>query len=158
MPHRHAKTIVSMVWIVEDNLIRNYKKKKRFEQYNKESYFHADDIDQIMKIEYPAMRAVLEINNHSSGITLSKFRLLFIKCDNDKYQKVWHLKRRPSADINLINFLLKLWKKIFSTISFDRIINIDETTLFLNAKNMKNWHSKEQDDVSVPVIFSQKRE
>ena len=71
--------------------------------------------------------------------------------------KVCHLKRRPSSNINLINSFINEMKRIFSTISFDRIINIDETALFLNAKNMKIWHSKGQDDVSVPVGFSEKK-
>ena len=39
----------------------------------------------------------------------------------------------------------------------NRIINIDETAIFIAPKQLKIWHSKGVDDVSLPVKFNDKQ-
>lgn len=43
-----------------------------------------------------------------------------------------------------------------ATVYHSRIINIDETAIFLSPKNMKIQHCKGQDEVSIPVGFNEK--
>ena len=46
--------------------------------------------------------------------------------------------------------------KLFDSVVWDRIINIDETAVFLAPKDLKIWHSRGMDDVTIPVRFNDK--
>lgn len=48
-------------------------------------------------------------------------------------------------------------KLLFAGVPLDRIINIEETAIFLVPKNLKIWHSRGMDDVPIPVKFQEKQ-
>lgn len=47
-------------------------------------------------------------------------------------------------------------KILFDAVPLVRIINVDETAIFIAPKNLKIWHSKGKDDVIIPVKFNEK--
>ena len=71
--------------------------------------------------------------------------------------KLCHIKRRPSLNITYLNKFIDNMKILFDTVPLERIINIDETAKFLVPKNLKVWHSRGMDDVSIPVKFQDKQ-
>lgn len=56
-----------------------------------------------------------------------------------------------------MNQFIKGMKVLFDTVQLNRIINIDETALFVAPKNLKIWHIRSQDDVTIPVKFGEKQ-
>lgn len=46
--------------------------------------------------------------------------------------------------------------KLFDSVTWDRIINIDETAVFLSPKDLKIWYSCGMDDVTIPIRFNDK--
>lgn len=70
--------------------------------------------------------------------------------------KLCHLKRRPKMKQKLIDSFIDDMIKLFDSVVWDRIINIDETAVFLAPKDLKIWHSRGMDDVTIPVRFNDK--
>lgn len=48
-------------------------------------------------------------------------------------------------------------QELFDTYANERVVNDDETVIFVNLKQLKNWHSKRLDDVSIPESFNDKQ-
>lgn len=74
--------------------------------------------------------------------------------------KLCHLKRRPSTNntnYNFIDSFIEEMKKLFDTCANARIVNVDETAIFVSPKQLRIWHSKGVDDVSIPVQFNEKQ-
>ena len=46
---------------------------------------------------------------------------------------------------------------LFDTVQLNRIINIDATEIFVAGKNVKIWLRSGQNDVTIPVKFSEKQ-
>lgn len=46
--------------------------------------------------------------------------------------------------------------KLFDSITWDIIINIDETAVFLAPNDPKIWHSRRMNDVTIPERFDDK--
>ena len=70
--------------------------------------------------------------------------------------KLCHLKRRPPINHYAIESFLAEMKELFENVPLNRIINIDETAIFIAPKNLKIWHSKGKDDVIIPVKYNDK--
>lgn len=70
--------------------------------------------------------------------------------------RLCHLKRRPAIIQSKIKDFINEIRILFDTIPLDRIINVDETAIFIAPKNLKIWHSKGKDDVINPVKFNEK--
>lgn len=62
-----------------------------------------------------------------------------------------HLKRRQNISQKAIESFFLDMKYLFDNVPLNRIINIDETAIFIAPKNLKIWHSKGKDDVIIPV-------
>lgn len=74
--------------------------------------------------------------------------------------KLCHLKRRPIQDSNNSTFIdnfIDEMQVLFDTVPNERIVNVDETAIFVSPKQLKIWHSKGVDDVSLPVTFNEKQ-
>ena len=71
--------------------------------------------------------------------------------------KLCHIIRRPSMNIVLMIQFIEDLKVLFNTAQLNRIINIDETALFVAPKHLKIWHYHSQDDVTIPVKSSKKQ-
>lgn len=76
---------------------------------------------------------------------VSKGYIYSFKRRHNFVSKLCHLKRRPTTDYDNFDFIDNF------------IINIDETAIFVAPKQLKVWHSKGVDDVSLPVSFNEKQ-
>lgn len=88
---------------------------------------------------------------------VSKGYIYYFKKRHGFVSKLCHIKRRPSMNIVYMNQFIEDMKVLFDAVQLNRIINIDETALFVAPKNLKIWHSRGQDDVTIPVKFGEKQ-
>ena len=91
---------------------------------------------------------------------VSKGYIYSFKKRHNFVSKLCHLKRRPTADYDNFDFIdnfIDEMRNLFDTCSNNRIINIDETAIFVAPKQLKIWHSKGVDDVSLPVKCNDKQ-
>lgn len=110
-------------------------------------------------IEY-LTEAYLDIHSEDENIdttfNISKGYIYYFKIRHSFVSKLCHIKRRPSTKEIFIDNFIEDIRQLLEHADHSRIINIDETAIFLGPKNIKIWHSKGQDDVSVPVGFNEK--
>lgn len=104
--------------------------------------------------------AYLDIHSEDEKIdisfNISKGYVYYFKIRHNFVSKLCHIKRSPSTkEIFIDNFINDI-RLLLDNVDHSHIINIDETAVFLAPKNIKIWHSKGQDDVSVPVGFNVK--
>lgn len=105
--------------------------------------------------------AYLEIHWNDENIniefSISRGYVYYFKKRHNFVSKLCHIKRRPSLNKILLDNFIDQMKKLFASVPLDRIINIDETALFIAPKNLKIWHSRGFDDVTIPVKFNEKQ-
>lgn len=104
--------------------------------------------------------ACLDIHSEDENIdisfNISKWYTYYFKIRHNFVSKLCHIKRRPSTNEIFIFKIINDIRLLLDNVDHSHIINIDETAIFLTPKNIKIWHSKGQDDVSVPVGFNAK--
>ena len=88
---------------------------------------------------------------------LSNGYIYYFKIRHNFVSKLCHIKRRPSNKQIFIDNFINDIGNLLEKVEHSRIINIDETAIFLAPKNLKIWYCKGQDDVSVPVGFNEKQ-
>ena len=125
------------------------------EKIQKHCFFNDSECIEILVDAYLTMHSNDE--NINFLISFSRGFIYYFKKRHGFVSRICHLKRRPSTTSVYINYFIDDMKNLFQTVSFTQIINIDETGIFLNSKNIKIWHSKGNDDVSLPVGFSEKK-